>query len=109
MLRNLRNEREVWEFINRRRGKRKQVKNNISKESWKEYFMELLEGKEENMKEEGELIQGREKVQDRERQKEEEEEDDLKEAEITKAIDKLKRKKAAGMDEIPAEAWKFGG
>lgn len=68
----MRNEREVWEFINRRRGKRKQVKNNIDKDGWKKYFMELLEGEEENTEEEGKLIQEREEVEDRRRQKEEE-------------------------------------
>lgn len=53
-LRNLRNEREVWEFINRRRGKRRIARNNIDKDSWKGYFMELLVGKKESIKEEEE-------------------------------------------------------
>ncbi|XP_025160330.1 trichohyalin-like [Harpegnathos saltator] len=102
-LRNLRNKREVWEFINRRRGKRKQVKNNIDKEGWKEYFMELLEVIEENTKEERTFIQERKEDEVGGNQEEEEGEEELKEEEIIEAIDKLKRKKAIGIDEIPTE------
>lgn len=43
-LRNLKNEAEVWKYINKRRGKTNWIKNSISKERWKEYFMTLLDG-----------------------------------------------------------------
>lgn len=38
-----------------------------------------------------------------------EEERDLNEEEIYNAIKRLKLKKAAGIDELPMEVWKFGG
>lgn len=47
-LRSLRSEKNVWKFINKRRNKREQIKNNkISKEIWMEHFTKLLEKKQE--------------------------------------------------------------
>lgn len=46
-LRNLKSETEVWRYINKRRGRRKGVENNISRKEWKSYFMKLLESREE--------------------------------------------------------------
>ncbi|XP_011171244.1 uncharacterized protein LOC105203975 [Solenopsis invicta] len=40
---------------------------------------------------------------------EEQGEEELQEAEITKALNKMKKRKAAGIDGIPMEAWKYGG
>lgn len=42
----MKDEAEVWKVINKKRGKSNWVKNTISKESWENYFTELL-GKEE--------------------------------------------------------------
>jgi len=46
-LRNLKDETEVWRYINKRRGRKEGVENNINKKEWKRYFMKLLEGMEE--------------------------------------------------------------
>ncbi|XP_029676802.1 uncharacterized protein LOC115243745 [Formica exsecta] len=102
-LKNLRNLAEVWRFINRKRKKRTWKEAEISKEVWRSYFMELLEGNETqkgrvNRGEEGEIISIRE----------ERIEGQLEEEEIGKAVRKLKMKKAVGVDGIPIEAWKFG-
>lgn len=65
-LKNLRNPTEVWRFINRKRKKRTWKEAEISKEVWRSYFMELLEGNETqkgrvNREEEGKIISIREK------------------------------------------------
>ncbi|KYM96955.1 hypothetical protein ALC62_12371 [Cyphomyrmex costatus] len=41
-LRNLRREADIWKFINRRRGNMKKIDNSIAKETWRNYFMELV-------------------------------------------------------------------
>lgn len=58
-LRNMKNETEVWKFINKKRGVKKWKENNISKEKWKDYFTEILEGKEVGSKEDKKQEQGR--------------------------------------------------
>jgi len=40
---------------------------------------------------------------------EEQEEKELEWEEVTKVIERLKDKKAIGMDGIPSEMWKYGG
>jgi len=37
-LRRLKNETEVWNFINRKRGKKTWIDNNIGKEDWKIFY-----------------------------------------------------------------------
>lgn len=107
-LRNMKNETEVWKFINKKRGVKKWKENNISKEKWKDYFTELLEGKEVGSKEDKKQEQGSERKEE-ERINKEEEEEDIKEEEIEKIVRKMKKKKAAGIDGIPMLAWKYGG
>lgn len=45
-LRRIKREGEVWEYINRKRGKKQKKSDNIEKEVWREHFMQLLEGTE---------------------------------------------------------------
>jgi len=72
----------------------------IEPEVWRSHFKNLLEGVE---LEEGMRKQGKEEG-DRE-----EEEDSIQEEEIREMIRKMKKRKAAGVDGIPMEAWKFAG
>jgi len=97
-LRNMKRETEVWNFINKKRGLRKWNGNNIGEEEWRRYFMGLLEG--EDME-----VRKRIKTVDTRRNTGEE----IGIEEVRKAIKKLKGKKAAGVDGIPMEAWKFAG
>jgi len=97
-LKSLRNEKEIWEYINRKRGKRKWVENKIGKEEWRNYFMRLLDGVEVEAATEGTVAEENEKV-----------EEGIEEEEIKKALKKMKMKKAAGIDGIPMEAWRYAG
>jgi len=45
-MRNIRTEQEAWKYINRFRKKREVVEGEISKEEWKQHFMDILEGEE---------------------------------------------------------------
>lgn len=87
---------------------KKWKENNISKEKWKDYFTELLEGKEVGSKEDKKQEQGNERKEEEKINKEEEEED-IKEEEIEKIVRKMKKKKAAGIVGIPMLAWKYEG
>lgn len=51
-LKGLRNEPEVCKYINKRRNIKEGMENNISKEEWRKYFMEILEGEEKERTEE---------------------------------------------------------
>lgn len=98
-LRNLRKESEIWKYINKRRNRRK-INENIKKEEWRRYFMELLEGKDpEGAK--TEPNRGRDLLQG--------EGEQITEEEIKEAVKRLKSGKAARLDAIPMEAWKYGG
>lgn len=115
-LRSIRNEAEEWKFINKKRG-RKETRNEykISGKEWRQYFMEMLNGKEEG-EEEGE--EGKE-VKQEERKKERKEEGGqqeeakvsrgIEEEDICKAVRRMKKEKAAGIDGIPMEAVIYGG
>ncbi|OXU22496.1 hypothetical protein TSAR_003600 [Trichomalopsis sarcophagae] len=72
--------------------------NNIIEEDWIKHFKELLQGTEEHQLE-------------IKRKKEEEltEEEKITGLEIKGAWKMLKKKKAAGVDEIPNEVWIHGG
>lgn len=119
-LRNLRNEKEIWRFINRRRKKKEWTENNIQGEEWRKHFMKLLGGteKEITMKgngterkigEEGDgttIIEIRGEKHER---YEQEEERELEEGEIAEAVMRMKIGKAAGIDGIPMEALRFCG
>lgn len=103
-LRGLKNEAEVWKYINKRRGRKEDKGNNIKKEEWKNYFQDLLEGSEEEEK------KGREEKDEEEKQREGRVrwEEELEEEEICRAVRKMKKGKAAGTDGIPMEAWLYG-
>lgn len=103
-LRKLKNETEVWKFINRKRGKRQWIENNIKEESWRRHFMELLGGAETR------TVEGRDQTEEKSTGGQGvQEEDRITEEEIIRAVRKLKLKKACGGDGIPMEAWKFAG
>jgi len=98
-LRNLQKEIEVWRYLNRRRGKKRVMENNIGKEAWKNHFKELLEGNE-----------GKEEVRrGREEGKKGEREEELQEKEIWEVLKRMKKNKAVGADGLPMEVWKYAG
>ncbi|KYN00148.1 hypothetical protein ALC62_09082 [Cyphomyrmex costatus] len=92
-LRNLKREADIWKFINRKRGNRRRMNNSIAKETWRNYFIELLEGEEmvdrleKNVKETTGSVS-----------------EELEEGEIIKAVRKMKTGKAVDVDGIPMEA-----
>jgi hypothetical protein len=89
-------EREVWEIVNKGRKKKKGLNERIEKGEWKEHFMRLLGGVEH-------------RVRDRDRKKRKEEKKEISREEIKEAISKMKDGKAAGVDGVPEEVWKYGG
>lgn len=92
-----RTEEEVWKIVNRERKRWKGLNEEIEMSEWKNHFMELLGGVEKRVrkgKKEG---------------REEDEEEGISRKEIDKVIENMKDKKAAGIDEIPNEVWKYGG
>ena len=90
-------ENRVWEIVNRGRKKRKGVDERINTEEWKEHFMGLLGGLENRVRVGGE--------EGRRRGKEE----GISKEEVRRVVRKLKEGNAVGGDEIPNEAWKYGG
>ncbi|XP_071580229.1 uncharacterized protein [Temnothorax nylanderi] len=109
-LRKLKKETDVWKNINKKRNKKVWKKNKIGKKEWRRHFMELLGGseveEEEESREKTRHQEGRKEVK-RDERIEGDEEDEITEMEIKLALKKLKLKKAAGIDEIPMEAWKY--
>lgn len=87
---------EVWEVINkeRKRGERRCAEMDMGK--WKEYFIRLLGGVEHMV-----VRKGR-------REKKKDEVKRIQARKIKRIIGKLKDGKAAGIDWIPSEAWKYG-
>ncbi|XP_011685761.1 PREDICTED: uncharacterized protein PF11_0207-like [Wasmannia auropunctata] len=105
ILRNLKKETEIWKYINKKRGKKVKDEggNKIDKEEWRSYFMGLLDGTEREQ--DGIQDDGEEEV----RKEQERTEEDIKEEEVWSALRKMKKKKAAGIDGIPTEAWLYAG
>ncbi|KAI4475510.1 hypothetical protein M0802_015130 [Mischocyttarus mexicanus] len=95
-IRNAKTEAEIWKYINKGTKKRVPIGEKIMNEEWRKHFCELLGEKEEKT----EAIK-------RKLLNEEEDEEELKDIEIERQIRLLKRKKIAGQDGIPSEAWKF--
>ena len=97
-LRSIKNESEVWKFFNKTRRIRKTTENTIKKEEWNNHFIKLLEGTEERKvgasRNKQEVLDEKEKVTAKE---------------IKYYFRKLKKKKAAGIDDIPNEVWLYGG
>lgn len=104
-LKRIKRKREMWEYINKKRGKKQRKGNNIEKEVWREHFMKLLQGTETYELEEDE---GKEEEDIREAGQEEQEEE-IKEEEIKKVVKKMKVKKATDIDGISMEVWKYAG
>ncbi|XP_014213600.1 uncharacterized protein LOC106643113 [Copidosoma floridanum] len=94
-LRRIRHEKDVWKFLGT--GKKKNfVENDISMDAWKEYFRFLIEG-------------SCERIVGARRQLEAEDTESLMEEEVIMAINSLKKRKAAGCDDILNEVWKHSG
>lgn len=93
-------ESDVWEIVNRERRKRGRINEDIKLEEWKEYFARLLGGVEVR------VMRGE---RDGGGRRQEEVEEEISKKEIKEALGKLKNGKAMGVDEIPGEAWKYGG
>lgn len=53
------NETEMWRYINKKRGRREWVENDISKERWKSHFRNLLEETSLEKKKEEEVLEER--------------------------------------------------
>ncbi|XP_043476186.1 uncharacterized protein LOC122507501 [Leptopilina heterotoma] len=97
-LKNIKDEKEVWKYLNKGRKKKSIEDNNIKDEEWIEHFKNLLEGSEVRITgTAGDL------------NREEKEEEKLRKEEITKAMKNMKKGKAAGIDNIPYEVWMYGG
>lgn len=88
---------QVWEVINKDRKRRKVVNEGIEMGEWMEYFMELLGGVEVRVR------RGARKGRERDN------EEDLGKEEIERVIRGMEDKKAAGVDGIASELWKYGG
>lgn len=80
--------------MNRERKKRRGIQGEIEIKEWKEYFMRLMRGVDEW------VVKGN-------KRKGRGEEEGISKGEI-KAIRKLKDGKAAGIDGITGEVWKYG-
>jgi len=99
-LKNIKKEAEVWKYINKKRGRDGRIEGEIEPEKWRTHFKKLLDGvePEERRKRQREYVGNNE-----------EEEDNIQEEEIREVVRKMKKRKAAGVDGIPMEAWKFAG
>ena len=95
-IKNITKEKEVWEHVNKGRKSRTQIASTITKEEWRMHFMELLDGKENQIGAKECL-----KINTGLNQKE------VTKEEIEKQIRKLKKEKAAGEDEVKNEAWLY--
>ncbi|XP_017879159.1 trichohyalin-like, partial [Ceratina calcarata] len=92
-IREAKTDSQIWEYINKQRKKRRGIGAEIKEEEWLDYFMKQLSGSR------GRVYGERRKVE------EVESEEEITDEEIEGQIAKLKRRKAAGSDRIPAEAW----
>lgn len=84
--------------MNRERRGRRRINEGIRIEEWRKYFMELLGGVE------GKVVKGY-----RDRREEEDREESIGREEFRRAMGMLRNGKVVGIDEIPGEAWKYGG
>lgn len=94
---------KFWQMINKGRKKRMEISKEIKKEVWVKHFREQYELRKEEEKKESvrEESTGEERVED-------EEIEEIKK-EVSEIIKRMKKKKAAGEDGIPNEAWIYGG
>jgi len=107
----LKREADIWKYINRKRDKIWK-ENNIKDEEWRKYFKELLDDTEVDVNKvrqnTSQLFKLQKEEADKEENKEENEEE-LKAKEIGRALCKMKKKKVAGKDDVPMEAWIYAG
>lgn len=71
--------------------------------------MKLLKDTEEEEGDEKEKKEGHGNREERRKEEAAEENRELEREEIGRAVKNMKKKKAAGIDEIPMKAWMFGG
>lgn len=69
-------------------------------EDWKRYFLRLLRGGGVERR----VVRGK-----REYGREQDEEREISKGEIKEVIKRMRNRKAARIDEIPSETWKYGG
>lgn len=91
-------EREVWEIVKKQRKKKKRINEDLGWEEWKEHFMKLLRGVKDRVV--------REKESNR---RGGDEKDEISGEEVMRVVVKLKDGKAAGMDGILNEVWRYVG
>lgn len=101
MIQNIKNNTQVWKYINKFRKKREGVNKGIKLEEWKRYFVELLGGEEHRPDIDIE--------RNREGLKNEVKESRITLEEVASQIEKMKKGKAAGADELKNETWIYGG
>lgn len=104
-LKNIQNSAQIWEYINKKRNKREWRENNIRKEKWRKYFMELLEGMEQDGEQNQTINEQTQEVDVVGAVEGKEPGDD----EIGKAVLNLRLGKAVRKVGIPMEAWRYGG
>lgn len=111
-LRLLRNEAAVWKYINKKRGRKRWIENDISTERWEKHFGTLLEGRlvEETTEEDAREDMSMCGLTAREEETSGQVQDgmEIEKGEILAAVKGLRTYKAAGYDGIPAEAWLYG-
>jgi len=90
-------ESEVWEIINSERKKKSRINEGIEMEEWEEHFKRLLGGVENKV------------VRGYKRRRERVEEKEISKEEIRSTIRKMRDGKAAGLDGMPGEVWKYRG
>ncbi|KMQ83697.1 axoneme-associated protein [Lasius niger] len=96
-LSEMKTEGQVWDVVRRERRRKKRVNEDIQMEELDMYFRNLLGGMDEKVaRGMGRGIRG-------------DEEGEISRNEIRAVIRRQKDNKAVGMDEIPAEVWKYGG
>lgn len=86
-----------WEVINKERKKGKPINRKIKIEEWTRYFMDMSGGTGYKVRGEGRRMVREDDVEDVTRE------------EVDDEIDKLKRNKAVGKDEMEGEGIKYGG
>lgn len=91
-------ESEVWEIINRERGRRKRVSDEIEMNEWREHFMRLLGG-----------VDNKVRMGEEGRRRGVGEETEIEREELRRVLKSLKEEKAVGGDSIVNEVWKYGG
>ena len=93
----IRTEKQAWNFINKNRKRRQEISKEITMEKWEKFFMETLGGDKQ--------IAIAEKRIERDRRGDEE----VEMEKVYEEIKRLKKDKAAGIDELKNEVWISGG